>query len=150
MSVPKDQIDQDALAAEWGLALEADATNAVSGPPPEGGPPDGSEGPGEHFLPTRTKTEENDFFFSGARCGEAELHDRAFARAALHIRRPPWHSTMAFATKRPTPSPLEHGCDDRAIVAALRQSADGARTTAAGRRYPIERTKAAGAMSSVS
>src|SRR5947208_2577983 len=43
MSVPKDQIDQDALAAEWGLALEADATNAVPGPPPEGGAPDGPE-----------------------------------------------------------------------------------------------------------
>src|SRR5438552_5987549 len=43
MSVAKDQIDQDGLAAEGGLALEAGATNAVSGPPPEGGPPDGSE-----------------------------------------------------------------------------------------------------------
>src|SRR5262245_42985033 len=28
MSLGKDQIDQDALAAEWGLALEADAANA--------------------------------------------------------------------------------------------------------------------------
>ena len=31
MTLHKDQIDQDALAAEWGLALEADAAN-----PPEG------------------------------------------------------------------------------------------------------------------
>ena len=27
MTLGKDQIDQDALAAEWGLALEADAAN---------------------------------------------------------------------------------------------------------------------------
>ena len=28
MTLGRDQIDQDALAAEWGLALEADAANA--------------------------------------------------------------------------------------------------------------------------
>src|SRR5262245_64097706 len=35
MSLGKDQIDQDALAAEWGLALEADAASAVQAPPAE-------------------------------------------------------------------------------------------------------------------
>ena len=39
MTLHKDQIDQDALAAEWGLALEADAAN-----PPEG---DAAEGAAE-------------------------------------------------------------------------------------------------------
>src|SRR5262245_33633879 len=32
MSLGKDQVDQDALAAEWGLALEADAATAQSAP----------------------------------------------------------------------------------------------------------------------
>ena len=31
MSQHKDQIDQDALAAEWGLALEAEAATAARG-----------------------------------------------------------------------------------------------------------------------
>src|SRR5262245_37411196 len=35
MSLGKDQIDQDALAAEWGLALEADAANAEQAAPAE-------------------------------------------------------------------------------------------------------------------
>ena len=34
MSLHKDQIDQDALAAEWGLALEADAANALQSQAP--------------------------------------------------------------------------------------------------------------------
>src|SRR3989441_11525875 len=37
MSLGKDQIDQDALAAEWGLALEADAATAQQDGASEGG-----------------------------------------------------------------------------------------------------------------
>ncbi len=36
----KDQIDQDALAAEWGLALDADAANALAAAPESGGDSD--------------------------------------------------------------------------------------------------------------
>src|SRR5262245_60685734 len=44
MAIGKDQIDQDALAAEWGLALEADAAaNARADGHPEGAA-EGSEG----------------------------------------------------------------------------------------------------------
>ena len=43
MSLGKDQIDQDALAAEWGLALEADGAAAGTGEL-DGGDPDGGEG----------------------------------------------------------------------------------------------------------
>src|SRR6516162_4200350 len=35
MTLGRDQIDQDALAAEWGLALEADAANAGQAMPAE-------------------------------------------------------------------------------------------------------------------
>ena len=35
MTLGRDQIDQDALAAEWGLALEADAANAGQTAPAE-------------------------------------------------------------------------------------------------------------------
>jgi flagellar motor switch protein FliM len=42
MSLGKDQIDQDALAAEWGLALEADAATAQQNAPADGGT-EGSE-----------------------------------------------------------------------------------------------------------
>src|SRR5262249_33730475 len=38
MSQPKDQIEQDAIAAEWGLALDADAAKALAAAPtPAGG-----------------------------------------------------------------------------------------------------------------
>jgi flagellar motor switch protein FliM len=37
VSLGKDQIDQDALAAEWGLALEADAATAQQDGASEGG-----------------------------------------------------------------------------------------------------------------
>ena len=42
MTLGRDQIDQDALAAEWGLALEADAADAQAEAPAEG-PADGAE-----------------------------------------------------------------------------------------------------------
>src|SRR2546421_10221353 len=70
MSVPKDQIDQDALAAEWGLALEADATNAVSGPPPEGGPPDGSEAVASQWA---AMVDDGSQFIQGARGGAERI-----------------------------------------------------------------------------
>ncbi|MBX9773174.1 MAG: flagellar motor switch protein FliM, partial [Xanthobacteraceae bacterium] len=45
MSLGKDQqIDQDALAAEWGLALEADGAGAQGEPKAEGEGGEGSEG----------------------------------------------------------------------------------------------------------
>ncbi len=37
MSQPKDQIEQDAIAAEWGLALDPDAANALAAAPTTGG-----------------------------------------------------------------------------------------------------------------
>ena len=37
MSQPKDQIEQDAIAAEWGLALDADAATALAAAPTPGG-----------------------------------------------------------------------------------------------------------------
>ncbi len=36
MTLGRDQLDQDALAAEWGLALDADGANAEHGTPAEG------------------------------------------------------------------------------------------------------------------
>src|SRR5438477_3873197 len=70
MSVPKDQIDQDALAAEWGLALEADATNAVSGPPPQGGPPDGSEAVASQWA---AMVDDGSQFIQGAKGGAERI-----------------------------------------------------------------------------
>jgi flagellar motor switch protein FliM len=43
MSPGKDQIDQDALAAEWGLALESDAAGPQASSAGASGAPDGSE-----------------------------------------------------------------------------------------------------------
>src|SRR5712691_7592970 len=37
MTNGRDQIDQDALAADWGLALEAEGANGVPGAPGDGG-----------------------------------------------------------------------------------------------------------------
>ena len=37
MSQPKDQIEQDAIAAEWGLALDADAANTLQAAPTDRG-----------------------------------------------------------------------------------------------------------------
>src|SRR5215472_8793987 len=42
MALDRDQVDQDALAAEWGLALEADAATVAQGAAPEASP-EGSE-----------------------------------------------------------------------------------------------------------
>jgi flagellar motor switch protein FliM len=47
MSQPKDQIEQDALAAEWGLALDAEAATALAAAPSAGG-----TGPGVEPAPT--------------------------------------------------------------------------------------------------
>jgi flagellar motor switch protein FliM len=44
MALDTDQVDQDALAAEWGLALEADAANAEqAAAPAEGAAPGSTE-----------------------------------------------------------------------------------------------------------
>ena len=43
MSQPKDQIEQDALAAEWGLALDPDAATALAAAPTTGGAGPGIE-----------------------------------------------------------------------------------------------------------
>src|SRR4051795_5646912 len=43
MSQPKDQIEQDAIAAEWGLALDPDAATALASAPTAGGAGPGLE-----------------------------------------------------------------------------------------------------------
>ena len=43
MSQSKDQIEQDAIAAEWGLALDPDAANALAAAPTTGGAGPGVE-----------------------------------------------------------------------------------------------------------
>ncbi|MEA3079422.1 MAG: flagellar motor switch protein FliM, partial [Sphingomonadales bacterium] len=43
MSQPKDQIEQDAIAAEWGLALDPEAANALASAPTAGGAGPGLE-----------------------------------------------------------------------------------------------------------
>jgi len=43
MSQPKDQIEQDAIAAEWGLALDPDAASALAAAPSAGGAGPGLE-----------------------------------------------------------------------------------------------------------
>src|SRR5438874_725711 len=70
MSVPKDQVDQDALAAEWGLALEADATNAAPGPAPEGGAPDGSEAVASQWA---AMVDDGSQFIQGAKGGAERI-----------------------------------------------------------------------------
>src|SRR5947207_2216142 len=70
MSVPKDQIDQDALAAEWGLALEADATNAAPGPAPEGGAPDGPEAAASQWA---AMVDDGSQFIQGAKGGAERI-----------------------------------------------------------------------------
>ena len=42
MTLGGDQVDQDALAAEWGLALEADAANAEQAAAAVEGPAEGT------------------------------------------------------------------------------------------------------------
>jgi flagellar motor switch protein FliM len=48
MSNPKDQIEQDAIAAEWGLALDAEAATALAAAPTTGG-----TGPGVELAPAQ-------------------------------------------------------------------------------------------------
>src|SRR3954471_12253789 len=51
MSQPKDQIEQDAIAAEWGLALDPDAATALASAPTAGGAGPGLEQTADRWSP---------------------------------------------------------------------------------------------------
>jgi flagellar motor switch protein FliM len=67
MSLHKDQIDQDALAAEWGLALEADASAA-----PSDAPADGSSETSEAAASQWAAMVDDDQFSQSSKGGGAE------------------------------------------------------------------------------
>ena len=50
MSQSKDQIEQDAIAAEWGLALDPDAATALAAAPTAGGAGPGVEHDGRAMV----------------------------------------------------------------------------------------------------
>src|SRR5712691_4350198 len=69
MTLGRDQIDQDALAAEWGLALEADGASAAHGAPAEGAS-EGAEAPTSQWS---AMVDDGSTFNQGAKGGAERI-----------------------------------------------------------------------------
>jgi flagellar motor switch protein FliM len=68
MSQPKDQIEQDAIAAEWGLALDPDAATALAAAPT----PNAATGPAEQTIAQWASSEDNGKYPQSAGKGGTE------------------------------------------------------------------------------
>jgi flagellar motor switch protein FliM len=96
MSEQKDQIDQDAIAAEWGLALDADAATALAAAPSPGAPDGEAKGAqwsaeeGSKFSPgggkggtERVLTQEEIDSLLGFSLSDVSLNDNSGIRAII-------------------------------------------------------------------
>jgi len=70
VTLHKDQVDQDALAAEWGLALEADAAGPPSGAENAEGAPEGSEAAASQWA---AMVDDGSSFTQGAKGGAERI-----------------------------------------------------------------------------
>jgi flagellar motor switch protein FliM len=100
MSQPKDQIEQDAIAAEWGLALDPDSANALASAPAANGAPgassdgvpqwaapavseDGKFGAGGKGGTERVLTQEEIDSLLGFSLSDVSLNDNSGIRAII-------------------------------------------------------------------